>query len=169
MKRGKRDQKWFLLGEVDLMSTFMAQQYNISLVHNEVKTILKLYSTLSSEKNSRLDFRSSFKVNLRNIVIFDAYFHCSNCHLFKDKLFELSNFFGNHQALATLCWQGYRTFLVTLIARIEDDTQNDTPSMTSFKKRLLDKNCKMWSYTKFVCFVFSFKIPSENCSIIWLR
>ena len=149
MKRGKRDQEWFLLGEGDLMSTFMVQQYNISLVHNEVKTILQLHLTLSSEKNSRPDFRSSFKVNLRqlwliiliDIVIFDAYFHYSNffnldnCHLFKDKLFQLSNFFGNHQALAPLYCQGYRTFFVTLIARIEDDTQNDTPSMTSFKKK----------------------------------
>ena len=148
MKRGKRDQEWFLLGEGDLMSTFMVQQYNISLVHNEVKTILQLHLhlTLSSVKNSRPDFRSSFKVNLRqlwliiliDILIFDAYFHYSNffnldnCHLFKDKLFQLSNFFGNHQALAPLCCQGYRTFFVTLIARIEDDTQNDTPSMTSF-------------------------------------
>ena len=67
MKRGKRDQKWFLLGEVDLMSTFMVQQYNISLVHNEVKTILKLYLTLSSEKFSKPDYRSSFKVNLRQL------------------------------------------------------------------------------------------------------
>ena len=87
MKRGKRDQEWFLLGEGDLMSTFMVQQYNISLVHNEVKTILKLYLTLSSEKNLDLTFEvCSFKVNLRqlwliiliDIVIFDAYFHYSN-------------------------------------------------------------------------------------------
>ena len=94
------------------MSTFMVQQYNISLVHNEVKTILKLHLTLSSEKVSRPDFRSSLKkVNLRqlwliiliDIVIFDAYFHYSNffnfdnCHLFKGKLFQLSNICGNHQ------------------------------------------------------------------------
>ena len=91
MKRGKIDQEWFLLGEVDLMSTFMVQQYNISLVHNEVKTILKLYLTLSSEKFSRHDFRSIFKVNLWqlwlirliDIVIFDAYFHNSNYHFLK--------------------------------------------------------------------------------------
>jgi hypothetical protein len=31
-----------------------------------------------------------------------------------------------------LCFQGVRTFFVTLIARIEDDTQNDTPSVASF-------------------------------------
>lgn len=144
MKRGKRDQEWFLLGEGDLMSTFMVQQYNISLVHNEVKTILKLHLIDFLQKKF-LDL-TSFKVNLRqlwliiliDIVIFDAYFHYSNffnldnCHLFKGKLFWLSNFFGNHQALAPLRCQGYRTFFVTLIARIEDDTQNDTPSMTSF-------------------------------------
>jgi hypothetical protein len=100
MKRGKRDQEWFLLGEGDLMSTFMVQQYNISLVHSEFKTILKLHLTLSSE----FFFRSSFKVNLLqlwliiliDIVIFDAYFQYSNffnldnCHLFKGKLFQLS-------------------------------------------------------------------------------
>ena len=102
MKRGKRDQEWFLLGEGDLMSTFMVQQYNISLVHNEVKTILQLHLTLSSEKNSRPDFRSSFKVNLRqlwliiliDIVIFDAYFHYSNFSILTTVIYLKTNYFN---------------------------------------------------------------------------